>query len=263
MQGAEVAGGDAQHEFDEIEPVHLLGHRVLHLQARVDLEEHRLGPVDVIDEFDRPGRPVGHGATELGAAPRQHVAHRFGEVRCGGLFDHFLVPPLERAVAVAQHDDVAAAVSDHLRLDVARPAHSPLHEDAVVAEIRPRQPHHPSEGFAQLVRTVARGDTDAATAARRFEHDRVADALGLLAGVVGPGEQARPGHERDAGRRRRGPGLVLDPEQLDLRRGGADEDEARRLDGTGEGGVLGQEAVARVHTPHVRGQGGLDDGVPA
>ena len=37
------------------------------------------------------------------------------------LFDHFLVPPLQRAVALEEMDDVAVRVGEDLDLDVARP----------------------------------------------------------------------------------------------------------------------------------------------
>jgi hypothetical protein len=48
-----------QHELHEVDAVHLLGHGVLDLQARVHLEERGLLAHRVVDELDRAGAAVG------------------------------------------------------------------------------------------------------------------------------------------------------------------------------------------------------------
>jgi len=50
-----------------------------------------------------------------------------------GFLPHLLVPPLQRAVAFAQMDDVAVAVGQNLHLNVARLLEIFLHVDHVVA----------------------------------------------------------------------------------------------------------------------------------
>jgi hypothetical protein len=52
----------------------------------------------------------------------------------GRLLDDFLVAALHRAVALAQVDDVAEIIGEHLELNVARPLQKLLHVDLVVAE---------------------------------------------------------------------------------------------------------------------------------
>ena len=52
------------------------------------------------------------------------------------LLDDLLVAALDRAFALAQVDDVAVLVAEHLDLDVARVLDELLDEDAVVAEAR-------------------------------------------------------------------------------------------------------------------------------
>ena len=50
------------------------------------------------------------------------------------LLDHLLMPPLQRALALAQVNHVAVAVADQLDLDVARPLDQLLDVDLGVAE---------------------------------------------------------------------------------------------------------------------------------
>ena len=61
-----------------------------------------------------------------------------GDARRGRFLDDLLVAALHRAVALAQMDDVAVVVGEHLELDVARPLEEFLHVDLVVAEGRAR-----------------------------------------------------------------------------------------------------------------------------
>ena len=84
-------------------PVHRLGHAVLHLEARVHLEEVELAGVDVEHELDGARRPV---ATRLEqrARRRRRVAARVARVEPGRrrLLEHLLAPALRRAVALAE-----------------------------------------------------------------------------------------------------------------------------------------------------------------
>ena len=66
----EFAGRGAQHPLDEIDAGDFLGHAVLDLQARVDLEEIEFARGVVVDEFDRAGVLVAGGSAETGGAFR-------------------------------------------------------------------------------------------------------------------------------------------------------------------------------------------------
>jgi hypothetical protein len=59
----------------------------------------------------------------------QSAAHRGGQAGRGGLFEHLLVAALERAVAVAEHGHLAAAVAEDLHLDVPGALHEAFEED--------------------------------------------------------------------------------------------------------------------------------------
>ena len=81
-------------------------------------------------------------------------AGRFVEQRARRFLDDLLVAALDRAFALAQMDDMAVLVAQHLDLDVARIGDEFLDEDAVVAEgdlgLRARARRKPSSTSARL-----------------------------------------------------------------------------------------------------------------
>ena len=70
-----LAGGEADHPFDQIDAGHQLGHRVFDLQARVHLQEIGLAAQRVVDELNRAGRAVAHRLAEAHGAAQQVVTH--------------------------------------------------------------------------------------------------------------------------------------------------------------------------------------------
>ena len=113
------ARGDAQLQFDEIEPEHHLGHRMLDLQARVDLHEIEIAAL-ADDELDRAGIDVVERARRRDRGFAHLRAQFRRDERRGRFLEHLLVAPLRRAFALVEMHDVAVAVAEHLELDVAR-----------------------------------------------------------------------------------------------------------------------------------------------
>ncbi len=256
-------GGDVEHQADEVEAGHELGHAVLDLEAGVDLEEVELAPRRVDQELDRAHRAVLHRAGQGSCRVVQPGAHLGGEVGRRRLLDDLLVAALHRAVAIAEHRHGAAPVADDLHLDVAGHGQEPLDEQGAGPEARRAGAGHARPGVGQVAGPVAAGHADAAAARRRLQQDGVADRLGLGGGRLEVGEDAGAGQQRHAGGSGQRAGAVLVAEGLDLRGRRPDEGEARRLDGAGEGGRLGQEAVAGVDGVGARVEGGLHDAVGA
>ena len=101
-----------------------------------------------------------------------------------------------------------------------------------------------------LERLGRRGDAEAlaAPAGRRLDRDRVADGLGDRDGRGEVGDRVGdPGHDRHAGLVHQRPRARLRAHRLDGVRRRADPGDAGLAEGAREAGVLGQEAVARVH----------------
>ena len=119
----------------EIEPGDELGDRVLDLDARVHLHEEVLA-VRGEEPLDRPGRAVAARARRLDADRTDPRAQLVVDRRRRRLLDELLMPALDRAVALAEMDDVAVRVGEHLHLDVPRIDDQLLDVDARVGEVR-------------------------------------------------------------------------------------------------------------------------------
>ena len=133
-----TALGDGQLHLDQVHAVHQLGDRVLDLEAGVHLQEEEPVGVLVVEELHGAGAAVVDGR---GRGPRglmQRLAGGLRQRRGRRLLDHLLVPPLDRAVALPQHQHVARAVADDLDLDVPAALDVRLDEDGAVAERRRR-----------------------------------------------------------------------------------------------------------------------------
>src|SRR5205085_7612951 len=98
--------------------------------------------------------------------------------RARRLFDHLLVTALDRAVALAEMDEVAVAVAEHLDLDVARPDDRLLEIDGVVAEPAERLALRAFERARKLGFARDEAHALAAAAGRRLDEHREADGLG-------------------------------------------------------------------------------------
>jgi hypothetical protein len=256
-----AAGGDVEHDLDQVEPGDELGDAVLDLQARVDLEEVELVARRVDEELDGADRAVGDRPGQRAGRRGQPRPQVGGEVGGRRLLDHLLVAPLHGAVAVAEHLHLAPAVADHLHLDVPGDGQEALDEQRARPEAGRARAGHPRPGVGQLVGAVDPGHPDAAPTGGGLEQHGVADGLGLGGGRLEVGQHTGAGQQRNAGRPGESPGAVLVAERLDLRRRRADERQARGLDRPGEVRRLGQEAVAGMHRLGPRGQRRRHDAV--
>ena len=129
---------NADHLFDEVDARDHFGHGVLDLQARVHFQEVE-GAVLAGHEFDRAGRIV---VDRLGQRDSlcAHQAPRVFLVKQGRrrLLDDLLIAALDRAFALAEVNNVAVLVAQHLDFDMTRIDDELLDEDPVIAEARGR-----------------------------------------------------------------------------------------------------------------------------
>ena len=132
LQRQRLAERDPQLPFDEIDAGDQLGHRMLDLQPRVHLDEEDV--LAVGDEFDGAGADIVDRARGLARGGADRLALRGIQRRRRRFLDHLLVPPLQRAFALEQRDQIAVAVADDLHLDMARIVDVFLDQHAVVAE---------------------------------------------------------------------------------------------------------------------------------
>src|SRR5918996_5761895 len=131
-----LAQGDLDLEPHQVKACDQLGDGVLHLEPGVDLEEPERAVVldqELHGAGVRVAGGLGHGDGGL-ADPRPEVGV---DHRRGALLDQLLVPALDRAVALAEERDVAAAVGQDLGLDVVGSGDVPLQVDLGPPEVRP------------------------------------------------------------------------------------------------------------------------------
>src|SRR5262249_44954724 len=87
----------------------------------------------------------------------------------------FLVAALDRALALAQVDDVTLCVGEHLDLDVPGTQHEALDEHAVIAKARLRFGPGAGESNAAVLFAESKPHALAATASRSLNHYGIAD----------------------------------------------------------------------------------------
>ena len=100
------------------------------------------------------------------------------------LLDDLLVAALDRAFALAQIDDVAMLVAQHLDFDVARIDDEFLDEDAVIAEGRLGFGLGAGEAFLHFGFRIGDAHALAAAAGGGLDHHRIADLAGDLHRLV-------------------------------------------------------------------------------
>jgi hypothetical protein len=158
------------------------------------------------------------------------------------------VAALQRALALAEVGEAAAAVAGDLHLEVAGARQELLDVDAVVAEGRAGLGTAAGVGGGDLVRL--RHDAHAATAAAGDgldDHRRPAEAGEEGARLVERHGRAAAGQHRHASALGEGTGARLVAEQRQCLGARADERQASGGAAAREVGLLGEEAVAGMH----------------
>ena len=214
------------------------------------------------DEFHgtRPfvsDRPCGGNGRR--ADPR---ARRGVHPRGRRLLDHFLVAPLDGAIALKEMNDVTVTIGKDLHLDMPRSIDILLEENPVIAESRRGLALRRCERRAELRRRRDFAHTLATASGDRLDQDRPPDGssfagetcFGLvLAEISGRGGHACLVHQPL--------GRVLAPHGSN--RGGrrAHPNQAGGNDRFGKISVLRKEAIPRVYGFSARLLGGLEDSV--
>ena len=167
---------DMDLRLDDVDAGHLLGHRMLDLDARIDLDEVEFSRVGIHEEFDGAGADIVRLAGDLQRVAAQFLALRVSEIRRRRALHDLLVAALDRAVALEQMHDVAVGVAQHLHLDMAGALDQFFEIDLVLAEGGLRL----ALALVDLTGEVGFGSDGAhatsAAAPRRLEHDGIADA---------------------------------------------------------------------------------------
>ncbi len=245
---------------DEVEPGCHFGNWVLDLDAAVDLYEVE-HPMLVDQEFVGSCTGVAHLFGRSNSRQADLLGQARWQARRGRLFDQLLAPPLDRAVAHAQVQHVAALVAEDLDLDMPCGLQELLDVDARIAKDRLGTRFSLCVGRSKVLSPGHDRHPAAAPAGDSLDDHGIADLVGELQGFANAPRGALAAREHlqtalrgDASRLR----LVAEAADHFGRR--ADKGEPVRLADLGEVGILGQESVTRVDGIGPGLQGGLDDG---
>src|SRR2546430_1416382 len=226
-----LATGDGELQRDQIEPRRLLGHGVLHLDPPVQLEEVEVAAVE--QELDRAEAPIADLLRERDRRASHSLAQLGVDRGRRRLFQHLLMPALDRAIALAERVDVPVLVRKQLDLHMPGTLEVALEEDGLVAECSLGLAARRGDGVRELPGLANDSHSASTTACGRLDHQWKADLVGLARG-----------QHRNLGRRGRALRLELVAAAAQRVGSGADEDEPRGLDRLGEVRVLGEEPVA-------------------
>ena len=234
---------------------------MLHLQAGVHFQKVEV-PVLVHEELDSAGAFVIAGQRCFDRC----FTHGLAQFGChegrGRFFHHLLVPTLNGAIPLAQVHGVAVPVRENLNLYMAGLNHGFFKDQLVVAEglfgFRPG----PFNVVGQFGFALNQAHAPASPAGGSLDHQGIANVFCggdefVVAGVV----PFITGYHGDTGLLHGDFGPTLAAHQFDSRGWRANEDQAGIFAGIGEGGILGEEAVARVDAVGAGFAGGLEDGI--
>ena len=239
--------GDGELCAYEVDAAGLLRDGVLDLQSGVDLEErHR--PVLADEELTGAGADVAGGTDDGLRSGVQLLDLLRRQERRRRLLHNFLMPPLQRAVAGADDDDLAVGVRQHLGLDVSRSVQVALDEALAATEGSDRFAHSAVEQLRDLLACARHLQPAAAAAERGLDGDRQSVLVGEREHLVDARDGVRrPGRHGRADLLGDVPCLDLVTERADRLRWRTDPRQPGVEDGFGELRVLGQEPVAGMH----------------
>ncbi len=171
-------------QLHQVESGDQLRHRMLHLQARIHFEEIEVA-IAIHQEFQR-ARVVVAGRARDFQRRFAHLRAQLGMLqhhRRRALLDHFLMPPLDGAFALAQMNQVAVMIAQNLDFDVPRLQHQlfryRLRRSGTRAELRCG---HRAVQIRDLRLAIHAAHAFAASARRGFQQHRIAQAIAPLAG---------------------------------------------------------------------------------
>jgi hypothetical protein len=266
MPGQRATCGQPQLLANDVDPRDQLGHAMLDLESRVDLEEVER-PVRGTQEFGggrvlEPRRGCQRDRHRVQLAPLGH-----GEARSGRLLDQLLMTALQGAVALAKRHDGAGSIAEQLDLDVAGRDDLALEVDRAVAKRGQRLGRPARERGGQLGRLRDPAHPPSPATGSRLDEEwkpdlrrRGDDPLNVV-GAVHRRRLQRARHDRDADVPGKASRVKLIAERLDACRTRSDERHTGFLEPASKCRSLRQEAVAGMDRVRAGRCGGIDNSV--
>ena len=166
--------GDLELGLHQVHAGDLLRDRVLHLQARIALDEVVAAGLGRYQELDRAGVHEFRRPGERDRVGEQPLPHRLVQPRSRSAFHDLLVAQLDRTVPFVQVDHRAMGIGEDLHLDVPRPLDELLEEQRAVTEGGGRLTPAALECLGHVLRRVHGAHTPPAPSQGGLQHHRIA-----------------------------------------------------------------------------------------
>ncbi len=220
---------------------------MLHLQAGIHFQEIKGVAVLVENKFHGAGVTVADRFHQRFGGGLQFAANGIGQVGRGSFFQHFLVASLGGAVALAEGDRMALAVTENLHLDMASTGDIFFDKNAIVGKVIGAQATYRVPGLVQTGGVFTNLHSDATTASGAFQHHRVADLVCRCQGSLFVGEKVGTGQQGNAGVFCQGTGGVFQAEGVHLLWRRADEGNTTGFTALHKVRVFTEKPVAGMH----------------
>ena len=232
----------------EVDARHHFRHRMLHLNARIHLDEiPRLG-IHIVQKLHRARVVIPDMLGQFQRRRAQLVPHRFIQRNARSNLHHLLITPLHRAIALVQMQNIAVLIAQNLHFNVLGVLHVLLEEHRRVAERAARLASRFIEQPLQILGFMHHPHPTPATTEGSFDDQRkpnlLRDLHRLGAGFNCVIRTRKHRHASGLGQRARLGFVAHLPQQLRARPHKCQPRLNARL---GEIGVLGQKSVARMH----------------
>ena len=221
--------------------------RMLHLDAGIDLDKIKFtiriqqkfngAGIDIINGPGRCNSGFSHGRSKFGCQPGR-----------GGFLNQLLESSLNAALPLSKMDHIAMMVSQNLKLYVAGIADIFFKVNFAVAKGGLCLHLGHGELLFQHGFIFTDPDASAATAAGRFDHDRIADIAAKSTGAFKAVHRSgTAGNNRDTGFQHQPFSGNLVPGKFQIFSGRSDKDKPRISTGRGKRSTFGKITVARVN----------------
>ena len=170
-------GGNAQLLAHQIDTGDQLRNAMFHLDPGVHLHEVEVRSVGIQQKLHRAGAFIADSPCRPNGGLSHGCPERRGQASGGGLFYELLIAPLHGAVPVSQVNDMAKAVRQDLKLNVAGLQHQFFQIHFITAKAGECLGSGLGKGGWQLLRPVAAADAPAAAAGAGLQKHRIAHGL--------------------------------------------------------------------------------------
>ncbi|SHW68339.1 Uncharacterised protein [Mycobacteroides abscessus subsp. abscessus] len=252
------SGGDPQLTRHQVHIGDLLGHRVLHLNSGIHLNEDVVTAL-VEQELNGAGAAVPDVTGESDSVRTDLLTQFRRQVGRGSELDDLLMAPLHATVALVEVNDVSRGVRQDLHLDMPRVDDSLLQENRRVSERGLCLAAGCLDRLAQLITLGDPPHTAPATTGNGLDEHRKFHGLGGRQQLLNRCRRLRGCQHRQSRLTRSSDGTGLVTRQLQNIGGRPDKRDAGLCAGRREVGILGQEAVAGVDRIGAGIPGSVDD----